>query len=226
MSRIRWLLLISLLLPYHSFGRSIGKADTSHKPRITEWFPGEMLQTGGNNIKLLGKPEFIECPYGKAVAFNGTSDGIFLDQMPLAGLKEFTIEILLCPTKGGTIEQRFFHCGEMRGSRVMMELRSTGTAWYLDAFFKSGDQQKTLIESAFTHPLDQWAHVAFVVDHDRQQTFVNGRKELESKLKFQPFEGGKTSLGVRQNEKSWFKGAIYRIRITSKALKVNQFFKY
>lgn len=226
MNRIKLLFLITLLLPYLSFGTSRGKTSASQKNKGTEWFPGQMLQTPGKDIKLVGKPELVACQYGQAVAFNGISDGIFLDQMPLAGLKKFTIEILLCPAKGGKFEQRYFHCGEVNGSRVMLELRSTDTTWYLDAFFKSGDQSKPLIEPTLTHPLDQWAHVAYVIDHHRQQTFVNGRKELESNLGFQPFEGGKTSLGVRQNELSWFKGAIYRIRITPKTLKPKQFFKY
>jgi hypothetical protein len=38
--------------------------------------------------------------------------------------------------------------------------------------------------------------------------------------------GWKTSLGVRHNELSWFKGAIYRFRITPKILNPKQFLKY
>lgn len=226
MNKLKPLILIILLMPIITFGKPTGRGLPSAKPKTTEWILSDLLQTSGNEIRILGKPEIIACNYGKAVQFNGSSDGIFLDQIPLAGLKKFTIEILLCPAKGGNFEQRYFHCGEVRGSRVMMELRSNASDWYLDAFFKSGDQQKTLIEPSFTHPLDQWAHVAFVVDHDQQQTFVNGKKELESMIEFQPFEGGKTSLGVRQNELSWFKGAIYCIRITPKILKPKQFLKY
>ncbi len=226
MNILRLFTLIFLIFSLVSFGKPTGKELVAANAKTTEWIVSDLLRAGGSGISILGKPEIVACKYGNAVQFNGSTDGIFLDMMPLTGLTEFTIEILLCPAKGGNFEQRYFHGGEVRGSRVMMELRSNDSDWYLDAFFKSGDEQKTLIEPTLTHPLDQWAHVAFVVEQDYQQTFVNGKKELESRIKFRTFAGGKTSLGVRQNQLSWFKGAIYSIRITPKALKPIDFIKY
>jgi len=108
----------------------------------------------------------------------------------------------------------------------MLELRSTASDWYLDAYVQSGNQNKTLIDPTLLHPLGQWAHVAFVVENGRQTTFVNGKKELESQVTIQPFSDGKTSIGVRQNEVSWFKGAIYQIRFTEKVLNPEQFLKF
>jgi len=49
-------------------------------------------------------------------------------------------------------------------------------------------------------------------------TFINGQKELEGTIGFSSIDEGKTSIGVRQNKVSWFKGAIYKIRITNKIL--------
>jgi len=130
---------------------------------------------------------------------------------------------------GGTFEQRFFHCGEIQGGRVLMETRSTKTDWYFDAFLNSGTPEGdklTLIDSLKIHPLDKWYHVAFVIDRGKLQTYINGEKELEGKISMTPLVGGKTSIGVRQNEVSWFKGAIYKIRITPKALSPVGFMKF
>jgi hypothetical protein len=191
----------------------------------TVWILNDLVSSSATGITIAGKPETVTCKYGKALLFNGTTDGIFLDQMPLDGLNKFTVEIIMCPHSGGSPEQRYFHCGEVKGNRVLLELRSTQTDWYLDAFVKAGEQLKTLIEPGFTHPLDQWAHIAFVVDHGKQETFVNGKKELESMIEFAPLHGGKTSLAVRQNSTSWFKGEIYEIRISHEALVPSQFLK-
>jgi hypothetical protein len=49
---------------------------------------------------------------------------------------------------------------------------------------------------------------------------------LESQIKVEPLHGGKTSIGVRQSETSWFKGAIYQIRISPEALNPSQFLKF
>lgn len=40
---------------------------------------------------------------------------------------------------------------------------------------------------------------------------------------FSPFKAGKTSIGVRMNRKSWFKGALYEVRITPKCLAPTEF---
>lgn len=194
--------------------------------RITEWILSDLIKTKTEGIRITGSPEVVECKYGKALSFNGSTDGIFLDQMPLAGLKQFTIEAIVRPESGGNFEQRFFHCGEIRESRLLLELRSKHTDWYFDAFIKSGDQQKTLIDSTLLHPLDHWYHLAYVIDQGKLTTYINGKKELESKIDMVPLQGGKTSIGVRLNKLSWFKGAIYKIRITPKALKSNTFMDY
>jgi hypothetical protein len=200
--------------------------ENSVKTISNELIVSDLISSKSEGVRIAGKPEIRPCKYGRVVWFNGSTDGIFLDQMPLEGMKQFTIEIIMCPESGGNFEQRFFHCGEIKGNRVLMELRSTPSDWYLDAFIVSGDQKKTFIDPSLEHPLNQWVHLAFVVAQGKQETYVNGVKELEGELNPAALSGGKTSIGVRQNEQSWFKGAIYKIKITNKVLKVNQFLKY
>jgi hypothetical protein len=191
----------------------------------TEWILAKIIKDMPQGIELAGKPEIVDSKYGDAVAFNGSSDGIFLNKMPLSGLTEFTIEVIIQPHSGGNFEQRFLHCGEIQGDRVLLELRSTGTNWYFDAFIKVGDQNYTLIEPKLLHPLDNWYHVAYVIDNGKLTTYINGKKELEGKIIMSQLKGDKTSIGVRQNEVSWFKGNIYKIRITGDALQPESFIK-
>jgi hypothetical protein len=201
-------------------------SSTSSQTKGIVWTVNDLITKKANGIRIAGKPKTVDCKYGKAVLFNGSTDGIFLDQMPLKGLDQFTLEMILCPYSGGNFEQRFFHSGEVKGNRVLLELRSTPTDWYFDAFVKSGQQQKTLIDPKLLHPLDQWAHVAFVVGNGYQATYINGKKELESSIEFAPISGGMTSIGVRQNEQSWFRGEIHKIRISPGVLTPEQFLKY
>jgi hypothetical protein len=226
MSLLKLAFSLFLLVPVH-FSSQI-PAPAFHVPQAkgTDWVVNDLVSATKTGIKIAGKPESVPGKYGKSLSFNGSTDGIFLDQMPLEGLNKFTVEIILCPYSGGNFEQRYFHCGELRGDRVMLELRSVSTGWYLDAYVKSGNQQKTLIDSTRLHPHDRWTHIAFVVDQNKQSTYVNGLKELESQIRIEPLTGGKTSVGVRQNEKSWFKGAIYRIRISPEALNPLQFLPF
>ncbi|MBP1640136.1 MAG: hypothetical protein H6Q17_1719 [Bacteroidetes bacterium] len=183
----------------------------------TEWIVHTFLDKN-DSVKVLGSPQVISSKYGKAVLFDGLKDGIFINQMPLAGLEQFTVEAIFRPDDGGKFEQRFFHCGEIKGSRVMLELRSTPKGWYFDAFLNANNSKKTLVDSTLLHPSNQWYHVAFVIDRGKLTTYVNGKKELHDSIPMTPFFTGKTALGVRQNELSWFKGAIYKIKITPKAL--------
>ena len=202
-----------------------GDQDSAIKGR-TEWVLSEIKASAPAGTRISGTPEVIDCKYGKALLFDGSGDGIFLDRMPLEGLEQFTIEAIICPMSGGNPEQRFLHLGEISGNRVLLELRSTSAGWYFDAYIKSENQQKTLVDPNLLHPSDQWYHVAFVISHGKQETYINGKKELESQIETVAMHGGKTSIGVRQNEQSWFKGAIYKIRISPEALSPERFMHF
>jgi len=207
-------------------GNMIKKSNSERKSLRTEWTLSDLAGKTSEGVQIKGKPGIIKFRNKKAISFNGSSDAIFLESMPLTGCEQFTIEVIFNPASGGNFEQRFLHLGEVQGDRVLLELRSTESGWYFDAFVKVGDQDKALIDPLLLHPFDQWYHLAYIVDHGRLETYINGKKELESNLAITPLKTGKTSIGVRQNEVSWFKGAIYKIRITPEALKSKNFMKF
>lgn len=186
------------------------------------WIISELLESG-ENITVLGNPKEIDSPYGTAVQFDGEGDAIFIDEMPLKGLSEFTIEMIIWFDSGGSHEQRYFHTGTMKQDRSLMEMRSNADTWYLDGMFESKGKWVVLMSPELVHPLDKWYHIAFTVKDGKQATFVNGQKELEGTVGFSPLVEGRTSIGVRQNKISWFKGAIYSIRITDKVLDPSEF---
>ena len=189
----------------------------------TEWVVADLLGSNKTEVSVVGNPKVIDCKYGKAVLFNGKDDGIIIDEMPLKGLTQFTVEILIRYDSGGNFEQRYFHCGEVQGNRLLMEMRSNPTNWYLDTYVKSDKADNPLISDKLTHPLDQWYHVAFIVEDGKQVNYIDGKKELAGTIGFSPIIEGKTSIGVRQNKVAWFKGAIYKIRITDKVLDPSEF---
>ena len=201
------------------------KSNLERKPGRTVWILCDLAVNPKASIRIAGNPEIVKYKNRSAVAFNGSSDAIFLDAMPLEGLNQFTVEAIFNPWSGGSFEQRFLHCGEVSGDRLLLETRSTPAGWYFDAFISAGDQQKTLIDPSLLHPHDQWFHVAYVIDNGKLETFINGIKELEDHIDLVPIQGGKTSIGVRQNEISWFRGAIYKIKFASKALKPMNFMR-
>ena len=107
---------------------------------------------------------------------------------------------------------------------MLIETRLTAdNQWYLDAFIKSGDSSKALIDKTLLHPAGEWCHVAFVVDNGKMDTYVGGKHELAGDVTFSPFKTGRTSIGVRMNKVYWFKGAIARIRVTPKNLSPSEF---
>lgn len=204
----------------------IQKSKKESKTATTEWVVSSLKEEMPGKMRAAGTPGTLKCKYGEAVTFNGSSDGIFLESMPLAGLEQFTVELIFQPQSGGNLEQRFFHCGEVQGDRVLLELRAIPAGWYSDAFIKTGDDQLALIDPALLHPFDNWYHLAYLNDNGKFSVYVNGKKELEGFVKAATLKSGNTSLGMRQNEVSWFRGAIYKIRISPKALRPQDFLKY
>ena len=82
----------------------------------------------------------------------------------------------------------FLHLGDTSGDRVLLETRLTeDNFWYLDAFVMSGNNKKTLVNPDLLHSLNEWYHIAFVVDEGKMKVFVNGKLELEGELEFISF---------------------------------------
>lgn len=184
----------------------------------------ELMLSNDPNVEVWGSPSLTEdSPYGTAVFFDGEDDAIFLKENPLEGLSSFTVEVLIRPDIGGTLEPRFLHMGTM-GNRMMLEARLTEDGqWAVDSFLRSGEDYLVLLDRGLLHPAGEWAHIAVVVDKGQMTNYINGVRELEGNLQFNPIESGGMSIGVRMNRIHWFRGAIHSIRVTPKVLKPEAF---
>jgi hypothetical protein len=191
-----------------------------------KWNMADLLKADSSLVTILGSPETIESPFGSAVFFDGVDDAIFLDSLPLYNLSNYTVEAIFKPSSKSNFEQRFVHIGEVSDNRMLFEIRATETDWYFDAYLNSGKDDIALIDPSILHPLDQWYHVALVVNEGQLITYVNHEKELEGKIEMMPIISGQTSIGVRQNKVSWFKGAIYKVKITPRQLAPKDFLSF
>ena len=191
------------------------------------WNLDRLDMIGGHKVTVVGQPKVIDAPGGKALEFDGVDDAIFLDVNPLAGLKQFTVEIIFRPYEGGPKEQRFFHLQESGSeNRVLFETRLTDDGqWFLDTFLKSGEGNYTQLAKDSLHKLGPWYHAALTIDAKQMRHYVNGKEELTTAIEFTPLKGGQTSLGVRINKVHWYKGAIRQVRITPRVLAPDQFLK-
>ncbi|MES2573569.1 MAG: LamG-like jellyroll fold domain-containing protein [Bacteroidota bacterium] len=205
---------------------SVGQNTKIKNSTTTEWILSNLFREKSDSIEINGTPQLVTSPYGEAVYFDGIDDAIFLKEMPLKSLQEFTVEMIFKPETNAPFEQRVLHIGESREDRMLLEIRAVNTNWYFDGYACSGTNKKALIDEKLIHPLGQWYHVAFVVTPKSLTTYVNGKKELYEDFTFLPIETGQTSFGVRLNKVSWFKGAIYKIRITPKQTDSKDFMKF
>jgi hypothetical protein len=222
----RTTLILSLILCVTFFGCTQNKKKGASQHVQIEFLPAELIQQVTKKVDVKNNPQLVDSPYGKAVHFDGIDDAIFLSEMPLKSLKEFTVEMIFSPDPSSPFEQRILHIGEVSEDRLLLEIRAVENNWYFDGFVNSRDNGLALIDENLIHPLGQWYHVAFVVGPQGLKTFVNGTLELSEPFSFSPLESGRTSIGVRLNERSWFKGSIYKIRITPKQLKFEEFLTY
>jgi hypothetical protein len=200
------------------FASSVRSA-TAPPPAVI-WKLDQTAAIGGHPATVLGHPSVVTDSEGPALYFNGTNDGLLLPINPLAGLAEFTIEVLFKPASGGPAEQRFLHVQDEPGSRALMEIRLLDTGWALDTFLYSlkTKSQHPLLDRTRLHPADQWTWVALAYAHGHMVHSINGVKELEGDVDFPPTLAGQISLGVRQNKVYWFKGAIREVRFHPVAL--------
>jgi hypothetical protein len=215
--------LITILFICLSF---VSKGQNTETKINTDWLIANLLREKSSNITISGKPQIINSPYGEAVSFNGIDDDFLLNEMPLSSLQEFTVEMIFNPDATGPFEQRILHIGESKADRMLLEIRAVNSNWYFDGYACSGTNKKALIDEKLIHPLGKWYHVAFVVTPNSLTTYVNGIQELQESFSFLPIKTGQTSIGVRLNRVNWFKGAIYKIRITPKQVQPNEFMSF
>lgn len=188
------------------------------------WTFDRLDQLGGHPTTVLGHPQVIDMPLGKAVQFNGIDDALFVGVHPLAGAKTFTWEVLFRPDPGGAAEQRFFHLQE-KGSttRMLFEIRVVEGQWCLDSFVTDGTASQALLNRQRLHPLGAWYGVAMVYDGQEFRNYVDGVLEGAAALKLSPQGAGESSIGVRINRRDYFKGAVRQTRFTPKALTPAEF---
>ena len=190
------------------------------------WRFDRLDEIGGHKTSLLGHPNLIDTPQGKAVEFNGVDDAIFLDVHPLAGVEQFTWEVIFRPDLGGAPEQRFFHLQEAgTDNRMLFEIRVIGNQWCLDSFAITAPDSLALLDRAKLHPLGAWYHVAAVYNGREFRNYVDGVLQGSGPLHLSPQKAGGTSVGVRYNKVNYFKGAVLTARMTPRALDPSEFLK-
>lgn len=214
-------------LPCVALALMLASAKGSEEMSAIEWRIDDLHVIGGHAVTVAGTPRVVDTDLGKAIEFNGTTDGLFLDVNPLAGLGRFTVEVLVWPAADGSPEQRFVHFEEAKtGNRALIELRLLpGPSWCLDTYLRYGEAALTLIDREKTHPATGWHVATLVYDGKTMTHYVDGVRELAGEVSFTPLGPGTSSIGVRQNRVSWFKGRIRTIRITPAPLDPSHFLR-
>ena len=180
------------------------------------WRIDNLESIGGHAVTRLGNPRVVQSDRGPVVEFDGKADGLVLNANPLEGLRTFRLEAEVWPAADGPEEQRFVHVEEdgWTGNRALLETRMLpGGGWALDTFLNFGSTSLTLIDRSHAHPTQQWHTVVLVVNGREMLHIVNGKTEAKGLIAFTPLGPGRTSLGVRLNQVSWFKGRLRQVTV-------------
>lgn len=192
----------------------------------TTWRLDNLSRVATDAIEVIGAPAVVSTNLGAAVQFNGASDGLLINRNPLEGLSQFTIEVLFSADPDGAVEQRFLHMQESRTeNRALIELRLNTGRWALDSYLRHGEAQLPLLDLARTHSATDWHVTSTTFDGSVMTHYVDGIEQGSGPVAFRPLTEGRTSIGVRQNRISWFKGRIHTVRITPSALSPERFLK-
>ena len=101
----------------------------------------------------------------------------------------------------------------------MLETRTTPEGrWYLDTFLHGGAEKLALARSDALHDAGTWSWAALSYADRQMRHYVNGVLEASGPVAFSPLSRGQTSIGVRLNQVSWFKGCVRELRISPAAL--------
>ncbi|MEJ0087260.1 MAG: LamG domain-containing protein [Pseudomonadota bacterium] len=191
--------------------------------KSTVWLLRDVTRVGGHATEVVGTPTVGGAGTDAAIVFDGKGDAVFVPAIPVAGWRAFTIEVRFKPDGSGSEEQRFLHLEDDLKHRVLMETRVRDGLWSLDTFlFQDAEHKLTLLDRTKLHPTDRWFWVALVYDGSKMSHYVNGELELAGDVEFTPMTTGRSSIGVRQNRVSWFKGAIAEVRFTPAALSADR----
>jgi hypothetical protein len=208
-------------------------ASSSQEVKQVTWRFDDTASLGGHATKVLGHPKVIETPMGKAIAFNGVDDALFVDVHPLAGAETWTLEMIFKPDADGGAEQRIFHLQsidpvmgtDVPQERMLFEIRIRDGKWCLDSFATSGGQSKALLNCEKKYPFGKWYRVTTVYDGKMLKNYVGEELQGGGEVKLVPQRPGHLSVGVRINLVDYYKGAIYSTRFTRSALGLGDFLK-
>lgn len=225
---------ISLLATVLFLATPASPAQTAPQPTAPQpeqtWRFDNLATIGGHPAQIVGHPQIIDTPNGKAMQFSGEGDGVFVPAHPLAGTGVFTWEVIFRPDAGGAQAQRFFHLqeqdpatGQDTQNRMLFEIRIVNGQWCLDSYVRSGANGRTLLNCKALHPLGQWYRVAAVYDGHMLRNYVNDELQDEGELEFTPHFAGHSSAGIRINHTFPFKGAILLSRTTPRVLPQSEF---
>src|SRR5882724_4525130 len=188
--------------------------------RSRVWIVDDLARVGGHATEVMGAPKAIDTERGRAVCFDGTRDGLVVGANPIAGLAAFTVEVLFRPDMSSAPAARVVHIAEDDSEdRALIETRtSTADRWFLDTFLKAGTDKLTLAQSHAEHAAGTWYWVALTYGDQQMRHYVNGALEASGAVAFRSLARGHTSLGMRMNHVSWFKGCVRELRISPVAL--------
>lgn len=218
-------------------GASAATALALHRPTASAgpsqivWTFDNLRRIGGHAVRIEGQPRLVASPWGKAVAFDGQDDAIFIDNHPLAGADTFTFEAVFRPD-GGAFEQRWFHLESAErppvepgkgNTRFLFEIRVVRDEWYLDAFVKGPGYSQVLIVPEKLFPTKKWYHVAQTYDGATYRAYVDGQLQMEAAIAFKAQGPGRASIGTRLNRVNYFNGAVREARFTHAALQPAEF---
>lgn len=208
------------------------RAQEPGAPQTTTWRFDNLNSIGGYRTLVVGHPYLIDSPFGKAVAFNGVGDALFVDDHPLAGASTYTWDVIFRPDAGGAEAQRFFHLAEVdpktgadTGNRMMFEIRIVKGQWCLDSFASSGEATQALLNCNDLHRFGKWYRVTAVYDGKMLRNYVDDEMEGQGPLRLTPQGQGHSSIGTRINRQDYFKGAVFEARFTPRALDPDKFLR-
>jgi hypothetical protein len=223
-----------------SLGVACAQPPVSAQPAPPEtWRFDQTASLGGHPTKVLGAPRVIDTEIGKAVAFNGVDDALFVAVHPLAGAATWTWEMIFKPDADGKPAQRIFHLqsvdpatgADYPNERMLFEIRIVAGAdgkpaqWCLDSFATAGGQSRTLLNCEKLHPFGPWYRVTAVYDGKMLHNYVGDELQGEGELSLPLERPGRASVGTRIDLRDYYKGAIYQARFTRRALSPADFLK-
>ena len=197
------------------------------------WRFDQTAALGGHPTKVLGAPRVIDTEIGKAVAFNGVDDALFVSLHPLAGAAAWTWEMIFRPDADGKSAQRIFHLqsvdpatgADITDERMLFEIRIQNGQWCLDSFAISGTHRQALLNCEKLYAFGPWYRVTAVYDGTMLRNYVGDELQGEGPLELPAPRPGRASVGTRIDLRDYYKGAIFEARFTRRALAVGQFLK-